>query len=178
MTARAIATVATIWTELERRGEDMSGYKFALRGYMRAVASGRLIPEAVAALAGQLRTLDRVAELPVDEQRRLIDGAPITLVTADGSTIERRLSDMTWTETARVLRGGQIMTPAEQQIAMQRNRKTRRSPAGRPYRILIDDGLMRIGTVTVPLDRVLAALRSAGYTLTDQPMTHSATNAE
>jgi hypothetical protein len=167
LTARAIANVASIWTELERRGEDLSRYKFALRGYMRAVSAGTLLPEAVASLAGQVRTLDLVASLPVPEQRRLIDGAEIEIVTGGGTT-RKRLPDLTWTEAARVIRDGTVRSVGEQQLALQRSERTRRAPVkGRPRRVLVADGLMTIGTVSVELERVLSALRVAGYTVTE-----------
>lgn len=164
LTARAIARVAVIWDELTRRGEDLSGYKFALRDYMHAVASGRLLPEAVAQLAGRIRTLDLVAQLPVEEQQRLVDGDPVELLTADG-VVQKPLSDLTWPEAARIIRNGHILSPQEQEIAMSRMQAARRrSRRGRPPRILVDTaaGELRVGTASVPVERVLAALRSAG----------------
>lgn len=163
LTARAIAHVAVIWNELTRRGEDLTGYKFALADYMGRVANGQLLPEAVAQLAGRVRTLSLVAELPVAEQRRLIEGAPVEIVTDDG-IVEKALADLSWTEAARVIRNGHVVTPKEQEIALSRMRASKRRPrTGRPFKIAIDDdrGMLRIGRAEAPVERVIAALRAA-----------------
>lgn len=172
LTARAVAHVAAIWNELTRRGEDLSGVKFALRDYMSAVASGRLLPEAVALLAGRLRTLDAVAQLPVSDQRLLISGAEIDVVTPNGTVVTRTIDEMNWTEAARVLRDGTIRTPAEQRLALSRQEaaaKRRNRPRGRPPRLVVDaeNNALRLGTMSVPLERVLSTLRAAGYHLAE-----------
>lgn len=165
LTARAISRVAAIWDELARRGIDLSDVKFALRDYMRRVATGQLLPEAVAQLAGSVRTLSLVADLPVSDQRRLIDGDPIQITTSDG-IVEKRLSELTWPEAARVIRGGHILSPKEQELARSRMMAAKRKPRnGRPYRIVIDRELaeLRIGKSAVNIERVIAELRAAGY---------------
>jgi hypothetical protein len=169
LTARSISRVAAIWVELERRGEDMSRHRFSLRSHMRAVADGHLMPEAVAALAGQPRTLQLVADLPVRDQRRLIEGETITVLDGNGAPVDRTLANMTFGEAARVIRNGRILTAEEQRMALDRVRKQPRlTPrTGRPPRIVVANGLVQIGaTSPVPIERVLAVLREAGYYLT------------
>lgn len=163
ITARAIQYVATIWAELERRGEDLSDVRFALRDYMRDVAEGRLLPEAVANLAGRRRTLAAVATLPVDEQRRLIDGAPVELARPDGGAERKTIADMTLAEVSLVIRDGAVRPVEAQRLALSRRRpKPRR---GRPPRIIVDKetATVRIGTHTVEVEGVISALAAAGY---------------
>lgn len=166
-TVSAIRRAAAIWAELERRGEDLSDVNFALRVYMRPVAEGRLLPEVLSRLAGQRRTLDLVATLPPPEQQRVvIDETPIEVVTADGEITTKSLPAMTWPEVARVIRDGAVRTPAEQQASIARTlaAKAPRPRGGRPARIHVDTkhGVVKIGVMQVPLDRLLAALRVSG----------------
>lgn len=164
ITAQAIARVAMIWDELSRRGEDLSAIKFALRDYMRSVATGTLLPEAVALLAGRVRTLNLVADLPVAEQRRLVDGGTIEVVTPDG-VVPKTIADLTFPEAARIIRSGQVLSPAEQRLALARMQQSRRrQQLGRPPRVIVDKeaGEVRIGVSRAPVERVLAALRAAG----------------
>lgn len=162
VTVAAVRRVAMIWAELESRGEDMSEFRFALSSYMRPVASGRLLPEAVAMLAGQPRKLDRIAALDLYEQRRLVDGGTVAVATADGAVVEKTLGRLTLAETIRVLDGGIVRSPDEQRLAMRRSRAPRPKPGRRP-RIVIDKGRgeARIGGVTVRLEDLVAALRTA-----------------
>lgn len=165
ITVRAIERVAAIWTELEARGEDLSDVRFALSSYMRPVQSGRLLPEAVAQLAGRRRTLDLVATLPVADQRRLIEGEAVEVVKGDQETVEKNLDQMTFSETAAVIRDGMIRTVNEQRLALKRlgERRPRRR-GGRKPRIAVDrdNATVKVGAATVALDDLLASLRAAG----------------
>lgn len=165
ITVRAIKHVAAIWTELEARGEDLSDVRFALASYMRPVQSGRLLPEAVAQLAGRRRTLDLVATLPVDDQRRLIEGQAVEVVKGQDETVEKNLDQMTFSETAAVIRDGMIRTVDEQRLALKRMGERRpRRRRGRKPRIAVDgdNATVTVGTVTVALDDLVASLRAAG----------------
>ncbi len=145
---------------------DLSQYQFTLRSYMPGVAGGRIAPETVALLAGRIRTLDAVAQLPIQEQRRLTAGEPIAVRAPDGAVVSRSLADLTWTEAARVIRDGRILTPAEQELTLRRMSNSRaRRRSGRPPRVAIDgNGLtLRVGTHEIPMERLLAALRAHGY---------------
>lgn len=166
VTVSAIRRVAAIWTELERRGEDLSDVRFALAGYMRAVQAGRLLPEAVAQLAGRRRTLDAVASLPVEEQRRLIKGEAIEVAGMD-RVRRKTLDEMTFPEIARVIRDGMIRTADEQRASIERMAARRRPPGrrrGRKPRIVVDtdSAEVTVGDKTVGLDDLLAALRASG----------------
>jgi hypothetical protein len=168
VTAVAIARVAMIWVELERRGEDLSRVKFALRGYMRGVANGKIIPEAVALLAGKPSVLSRVAAMPAAEQRRLLGGAPIEVVDSAGTVAEVKLLEMAPSAVAKVIANGAVMSVAEQVMAMERSSKRVAVDLRRAPRVSVDlvAKEMRVGGVAVPLERVFLELRKSGYQIT------------
>lgn len=169
VTAKAIARLAMIWVELEKRGEDLSDVKFSLRSFLPMVATGRLLPEAVAALAGQTRKLRLLSDLSVHDQGRLLGGAPVE-VFKPGGCEEKPFLDTTLSEAALVIRGGVIRTAAEQELAVKARDKVSSSAKkralrrGRPHRISVDreNGMLRVGAVSAPLEDVLAALRISG----------------
>lgn len=169
ITAQAIARVALLWTELTRRNEDLSDVPFALAAYMADVASGRLLPEAVAALAGRVRTLKIVSDLPIDEQRSIIiDQRAIPILAADGEVRKKRLDDLTFAETARVIADGRVRSIDEQRLVLGRAETAAAARRNRPRRgprprITVDpDNVVHIGLLRVPAEDVIAALRTAG----------------
>ncbi len=85
MTADALAYLAACWVELERRGEDLSGLRVTLAPYLRAVASGRMAPEAVIAFAGRRMVLKWVGRQPIEVQRRLAADPRVTIETGGGA---------------------------------------------------------------------------------------------
>jgi len=136
---------------------------------MSDVAAGRLLPEAVAVLAGRVRTLKIVADLPVDEQRAIvIDRRCIPVLAADGEVREKRLDDLTYAETARVIADGRVRSVDEQKLVLERAEKAATARRSRPRRgprprVTVDaDNLVRIGQLRVPAEDVIAALRTAG----------------
>lgn len=85
VTARTLVRMATIWAELERRGEDLSALRSGLMAYMPAIADGSLDPEAVVRCAGQATVLKMLASLPLIEQRRVLErGVPLLELQAEG----------------------------------------------------------------------------------------------
>lgn len=167
LTAAAIRAVSQIWAELDQRGEDMSRYRFALRNYMRGVAAGTILPETVAALAGQRRTLDAVSMLPPDVQRSVVSGTEIEIARLDGAVEKKRISDMTLAEVSLSIRDGRLRSLDEQRLALRRaDAASLRRPRkqGRPLKITLSaDGLsVRVGTVEIDTERLIAALRAGG----------------
>jgi hypothetical protein len=79
VTARSVERLALIWRELEARGEDMSVLRTGIATYLPAVASGRLVPEAVVRLAGNRSTLRAVSCLAPDEQRRVLSAEHVAI---------------------------------------------------------------------------------------------------
>jgi hypothetical protein len=136
ITETAIRRVAVIWRELVRRGEDLTGVRFTLAPYMLPVAEGRLLPALVVELAGQARSLARLAELPVADQERLVAGAPIEVYRGEGKVEARPLRDMTFSEVALAVRDGRLLSAAEQRLTHQLAQVTRQRKA-RPVAVTI-----------------------------------------
>lgn len=165
MTAAAIHTMALLWRELVRRGEDMSGYRNALAPFLMAVAEGRLVPQMVVQLSGQTRALERVAELPVQQQELLLDGEPVTVYRGQDRSECLPLRDMLWSDVALAIRDGRIWSLQEQKLAHERSesRKVKRPKRGRAPRISVTpDNRLLIGKTSVDAERVIAALRQHG----------------
>lgn len=117
ITAKTLAYLAEIWAELERRGEDLSDLRRGLMSYLPLIAEGRLDPELVVRCAGQAMLLKAASELPLSEQRRLLDeGIKLIDIGEDGSVIERTkpVEQISAVEVRRVFAGGHLRSPAEQ----------------------------------------------------------------
>lgn len=164
LTEAAIVRVAAIWSELSRRGEDLSGVRFSLARFMLRVARGQLLPGLVVALSGQTRALERIAELPLDDQKRLAAGDALEIYRGQDRIDTAPLASLTYSEIALAIRDGRIRTAAEQRMAFERVKKARsRRMRGRPPKItVLPDNLVRIGNVEVPAERLLAEMRAAG----------------
>lgn len=167
LTVQSIVRVATIWAELERRGEDLSDIRFTLKAFLPLVARGQLAPEAVVEMAGQQRKLELFSRLPIEQQRPLLAGQQLQVYKPDG-TQTMTVSDMTLAEAALVIRDGVVRTVHEQELAARSRARTttaRKGVArrGRRPTIRIDEhlGTVRVGTVTVALEDLLAALRQS-----------------
>ena len=72
-TAENLLRLAVVVNELEGRGEDLSGLRFGLLPFLRQIGSGKLLPEVVITFAGQPAAIKRIAALPLEEQRRIVD---------------------------------------------------------------------------------------------------------
>ena len=129
MTEQSIMQAAHLWRELTRRGEDLSDIRFPLAPFMLPLAQGTLLPELAIAMAGQVRSLQRVAELPVADQRRLLAGEEIPIVKPDTGVVTKPLKKLSFPEIVTVIRGGRIIGPEEQRraIATRPVRQTRKS---------------------------------------------------
>lgn len=74
LTANHLLYLAAVWSELERRGEDLSNLRVGFAGWLPAIAAGTVAPEVVVAFAGQPRKLRAIAKLPVAEQEKIARG--------------------------------------------------------------------------------------------------------
>lgn len=95
MTTESIAYLAAVAVELESRGVDLSSLKIGLLPYLKSVATGRLIPEALIAFAGQRSMLKFLESRPVEDQRAIAAGSPIDIPTSTGQTRQVSPSDAT-----------------------------------------------------------------------------------
>lgn len=172
VTAETIAYLGEIWRELDRRGEDLTGYRVGMGRFLPLVAAGQLAPEAVVRFSGRIQLLRAVQLLPLPEQQRLATGSGVTVavVNPDGSIGERSIpvDSLTGDQLRLAFDGGRIRSVAEQvnMLESARTAAKRRSntPSGRRYRPTLDDTktLLRVGRMQVPVVEVLAVLRAAG----------------
>lgn len=119
VTARHIVRLAVIWQELERRGEDMTKFRSGLAAYLPAVASGRLVPEAIVRLAGNRTALRAVAALDADTQRQVLEVGTVSVVREPGRPAESvPLQHLKPVEVNRAIDtiNGRLIPPAEQHV--------------------------------------------------------------
>lgn len=126
LTEDAVRRLAALWVEATRRNLDLSEMKFALAAFLPAVARGELLPALVVSMAGQTRSLQRLADLPVHEQRRLADGGLVEVFRPDRGVVEKPLRGLSFPELASVVVGGRVLSADEQRRAF-KNRPTRQA---------------------------------------------------
>jgi hypothetical protein len=170
LTADSLRRLAMIVRLLEERGEDLTDLRIGLIGYLRRIAHGQLVPEAVVRFGESPGLLRAVAALPLPEQRRLAAGATVTVVVPAADGFTNRQAD-----PLALPAGGfrQVFGPrgirgeAEQILYLgERHRFVKAAEAVKVGRVVADrkrGGLM-IGRTYVPAASVieaLAALRAA-----------------
>lgn len=157
-----LVRLSEVWRELENRGEDLSEFRKDFTRNLPLIASGRLAAEAVVSFAGRPIVLRYLDGVPLSEQRRLADGAPIPVyLPGEDDPQSLPISRIPSEYIPRVLGDGIIRTPAEQRMVM-RSRRKKEKPLRR-YNIIVDkqSQTITIGKMTVAVSAVLAALTEA-----------------
>lgn len=132
LSARHLVEMAAIWTELERRGENLSALRGSLTDYLPMIAAGELDAEAVVRYAGSRQLLRYLATLPLDRQRHLLDVGEVELVLSEsGESTRRKLAHLTGREVTQVFGHGIVRSPREQARLMATKTATRRAQAKR-----------------------------------------------
>lgn len=90
-TARHLLYLASIWAELERRGEDLSALRSGINVYLPLIAAGSVVPEAVIRFAGNVTLLRAVTALPPDQQRKIAGGDPVLVAEKRGDDFTHRM---------------------------------------------------------------------------------------
>lgn len=90
-----LVTMARAVKALEDRGEDLSPLRIALLPKLRLIACGQLLPE-VLTRGWPYRLVRFVTRLPLDEQRRFVDGDPlkVAVYAPDGKEVTHRLVEI------------------------------------------------------------------------------------
>jgi hypothetical protein len=165
LTADHLARLGSIWAELERRGEDLSDLREGLAEWLPRIAAGRLAAEAVVAFAtrrGLLRALDGV---PLDRQRRLAAGEPVSVidVSTDDGVLELPATRLPPAAVRLVFADGEVRSPQAQRLALRPRRPRREDDQDRRYRPRYDHatGTVRVGRMTVQLADLLKELAAA-----------------
>lgn len=165
MTAEHLMRLAWIVRLLEERGEDLSDLRIGLLTYLRKIAHGQLVPEAIVRFGESPLVLQQVASLPLPDQLKLAAGDPVTLIVrgADGHW-DHRLADplrLTREQSSQVFGKGRIRDESEQILILESRGKPK-EPQERPKtgRVKVDAkrGGIRIGSQFAPVADVVAAL--------------------
>ena len=172
LTSSSLMRAAEIWTELQRRGVDMSAFRSGLALYLPRIARLELAAESVVTFAGQRKLLQHLVGMPLEDQRRYAAGEPVKVAERDesGRVVEltRRLTELSGREVDQVLGQGRIRSMSEQKssLAHADGQPTRiRRRAGSSARVLARDGLLHVGRVRLePLDLAIA-LKALGFDL-------------
>lgn len=115
LTAHHLMEMATIWTELENRGEDLSALRTGLTDYLPKIAAGELDAQAVVQFAGNRQLLRYFATLPVERQRQLCAAGVVDIVLPEsGTTTQRKLAHLSGREVTQVFGQGIIRNVQEQ----------------------------------------------------------------
>lgn len=173
--AQHLAYLATIWAELERRGEDLSDLRTGLAVYLPQIAAGRLDAEAVIRFAGQPTVLRSIAGLPLERQQALAHGEPIKVLTVDEhgrfEPSEVPAYALTASQARMVFDGDKIRSSDEQRAILESRRvsKAARVRPGPQNRVRYDAkaDVLRIGRTSATVGEVTAALASSAQAAGD-----------
>lgn len=155
LTAHALAYLARVWAELERRGEDLSDLRTGLSLYLPAIAAGKLDARLVVQYAGKRMLLDAASRLPLEEQQRLLETDAVSVVTVDAAgerqVAQTPLGRLRSADIRFVFAEDRVRSIEEQyhlrSLSALRGRKTKRPPLR-----------LKVGKRAIPLEQVLDAL--------------------
>lgn len=158
LSARHLVEMAAIWTELERRGVDLSALRTGLTDYLPRIAAGDLDARAVVQFAGNRQLLRYLATLPVDRQQALIDQGEVEIVLPQsGEHSRRKLAHLSGSEVTQVFGHGLVRTPRQQAQLLESKRATKAATAKR--RDSAEGVRLHYGTLEVDGERVTAGGR-------------------
>jgi hypothetical protein len=189
LTAQTLTRLATIWAELERRGEDLSDLRRGVAAMLPMIAAGTLAAEVVVGFGGRPSLLHALVGLPLERQQAIVAGEPVRLVVeaGDGEYAVRLLpaSALTAAQVRQVFGVGQVRAEDEQRaiIEARRTPQRRRSEAisEMSYRVrpVPDKGGIKVGNSFAAVEDVVPALASLNGKLAvinvDDPTTETAT---
>lgn len=169
ITAVQMVRLAAIVGELERRGEDLSGLRVGLLGYLRRIAAGQVLPELVVRYQGRPAVLRIAANLPLGDQRRLIASDTLDLVVPGpgekGWDVRQIKPEWLRGPQLRQLIGPESLRTQAEQIVLLEGLKGGHRPAakGRAPRFgrCVPDALkggLRVGKTFLPAADLVAAL--------------------
>lgn len=162
ITAQSLAYLATIWRELERRGEDLSDLRGGLSVYLPQIAAGTLAAEAVVRYAGQRMLLRALSKLPISLQREIVERGDIPRVTigngGEAKTVTAPLHSLSSADVAVVFAEDRVRSTEEQYHLLQGKTegRTRVQRYARQVRVT-DDGML-VGGRLAKIERVTQAL--------------------
>jgi hypothetical protein len=165
LTAERLMRCAQLWVVLRGRGEDLSDLKEAFALYIPQIAAGTVLPAVVVTFSGRPGVLRKLARLAIDDQKRILNGEPVDVVTRPGEVRRFPISKLT-PRLVNLVVGDGVIRDATEQMAIVSTPPLPWKP-GRPIRvgkIVVDReaGTVRLGRAVAPAADVIQALRSAG----------------
>lgn len=165
VTASNLVYMSQIWTQLEKRGVDMTPFRNGLLRFLPMIAGGEVIPEAVIKFAGNITLLNQVAKLPLERQAALAGGEPVPVVDASTSTVrERKVEELTAREVKQVFGvNGQVRSVEQQQRLLKH--APRKALVGPKIALSERTGMISVGSQQAKLSDLLLILKQHGYTI-------------
>jgi hypothetical protein len=153
-----VAELAQVWAELEHRGVDLSRWKRGICRFLGRVARGLVAPEAVVALGGSPEILELVARAPIEEQRRIVAGGGVPMVSATGETVIVKLERLSLNQARIVFSDDGVRSPREQEIALDQMAYAKKAVEKKRLARAAKFGMVKVGGVYVKRDEVYRAL--------------------
>jgi hypothetical protein len=116
-TAKNFLRLALILRQKEERGHDTASLKLGMVQYLRKIAYGQLLPEAMARFGMYPKLLRFVSLLPLPDQCRLIEQEVAIGVIGENGRVSHRMKDarlLTLHEMRQVFATDHVRSPAEQ----------------------------------------------------------------
>jgi hypothetical protein len=117
VTVQQIIRIAAIIRVLEDRGEKFDDTKSVLMTCLRKIAAGELMPQVLMSFNGSPSLLGCAMSLPIDDQKRLSDSSPLTVMELNGDEAIKHSvlpSKLTRRQVEQVFASDHIRSGAEQ----------------------------------------------------------------
>jgi hypothetical protein len=163
-TVSSLIRMAEVVAELERRGADLARLCNSMVPHLRRIAAHQLLPEAVLSFQFRPAILNSVSQLPITDQRRLVEKPEVEVYVPDSDSSEKvPLDDLHIHQARAVFGNGKIRTPAEQRVYLRGASvaaKDAKPVTTRNYRVRADRerGGVWVGAAFVKSGEIVAAL--------------------
>jgi hypothetical protein len=138
LTQKNLIRMAALVVELESRGEDLSHLRMTIIPHLRRIAANTLLPDAAMRFIGRPLLLTQIAQLPLTEQKRLLDKPEVDVWLPESKTTKKIDLDNLHAHQSYVVFGpAGIRTPAEQRDYL-RGAKRPHQMSKRTYRVRPD----------------------------------------
>lgn len=165
MSAKHLAYLGMIWSELERRGEDLSDLRSGLAVYLPLIGAGQLDPDVVVKFAGQKTLLRAISSLPIREQQRIAQGGTIQILGFDpeGRCVSRQLpvQALTAAQVRQAFGDGRIRGPEEQRVLLESTYTVavlKPKPTAGAMKFDRSSGRFKVGRTSISVGEILEAL--------------------
>lgn len=166
--AETVYRMACIWTELEKKGHDLSEHRgVALQRWFYPIAIGKLLPEAVIAFMHKNFAVDALIGVPLALQDKIINGYKIKVYApGQGKPDLMTLDEMPKHLVEIIFKNGKIMGPDKQKAALNARPHKKVSTVKRLSRTRVTVNKAKrtvmVGTSNADVNAVVNALADAG----------------